>query len=254
MNGKGITRRDTFRVGTVLLGGSVFGGSATGVTGQEWPPVEEEEDDGGWPPSDDGLPDGPGPEEQPDQGTPLWPRLYRGTSTVELEYIDHQDRAASGEFEITVRLEDSEPLEQRDNPYMIRLETVEVLSGNFITQDPPQLGVVDVPEVDRTEGALTFDTGHRNSQYWSFDYDESTGEIQGTFNDDSDINELLGVFNGFNADTELYGFQIITRVGLEMRSAFSGNIGEDELTLIFDLMDKNLTVRCQAVVAADRIA
>jgi hypothetical protein len=228
------TRRNVLRIGASLASGGILGIFANRVTGQEHPLGRTGDR------ADDET-------DNENLRSRLWPRLYSGTASVELTYLQYLDRTAFGEFDVDIRFEEPEGLEEWQNLFVLALETTALRSGDVVVNDPSTY--ISVPDIDRTEGAFTFYSDVGAAQYWSIEFDEVTGSVSGTYNG-------LPAFSSRFLALEPLIFEefYVTSKLLETQSTVSGTIGTEELSLIFDFIDEQLTVRHQATVTATRVA
>lgn len=238
------TRRSILRVGAVILSGTATSGPAAVVDGRtELPwtnPPSRDERPPDEPPTGDGAP-------QDDPEAQLWPRLYKGTSFVELTYIQELDRIAAGEFDVDIQFTELAGLEQRDNPFAISIETIALRGGDFIVSPP--VGYNFTPDIERTEGAVTFNSDIGESQFWSFEYDPVTTEIAGRYNGLPEYGNRFGSLH-----TLTFAGEMVFPSYIEAQSRFMGTITDTDLSLAFDLLDNELRVRCLATITANRIA
>lgn len=185
--------------------------------------------------------------------SPSWTRLYQGTATVTITYLTALDREATGELPVDVRFAPPETLVTGGPPFQFRLDTGEPLRGNLVVQENPNPYSTAPPLV---EGSVRIETEtgtgstfERPVQAWAVTYDERTGQVQGALVVPS---EPYQIANSVVALEPFLGDYLLGYRPANTQSRLEGTVGEDALSLRFDLVDVNQTLTATVEVTADR--
>lgn len=238
-----LSRRTVIERGTAL--GAVLFGAANGPSVAA---ADQGGSDGRAPPSVVGR--GPG-------GGESWKRLYQGTMTETLTYFSQPDREPTGQFAVEVRFDDTAMLATTGPPFAFELRSGVLLSGDFVTFEhasPYAFG----PEL--IEGSVWIDTERREhdvtrppERAWELTYDTRTNDVQGALVQPSSYVDMVNAFVVGEVST-LSGDFLPAFAQFDTQSTFEGTVGEDILSLRFDVVDVEQTVSATVDVTAERRA